>query len=263
MDIMDGGDVGNLISKVFKQNKRFKEAHLAYLAKKIVSVLNVMHGLELAHCDVKPENMFISRNGRVVLGDFGLAQEGKTFNKFQGTPAYMDHSRLRGENYGCEADFWSLGISLIEMIRGETPAESYCTDTMQDEEELIEAIRASPTPTLTKGSSELIDFVALTLRADYEHKRLETHPFLDLACSQQEFADFIKDVTPAKAPWWRRWNKPCVVPVGGTEADKPKTSNVFKRCLDRAKRFTQGRVRGFFSCEHSPFRVSGCEGRGL
>lgn len=74
------------------------------------------HGL--VHADLKPENLFMPRDGRVRVLDFGLARTSGASGGASGTPAYMAPERWRGTPMTGAADVWSLGLILYELIAG-------------------------------------------------------------------------------------------------------------------------------------------------
>ncbi len=80
------------------------------------------HRCGLVHADLKPENIVISRHGRVRVVDFGLARlAGDGPNAASGTPAYMAPERWRGAPPTGAIDVWSLGVTLHELIAGRRP----------------------------------------------------------------------------------------------------------------------------------------------
>jgi len=79
------------------------------------------------HRDVKPENILIKQNV-FKLADFGFCKELKSESHMTktmlGSPLYMAPEVLRGESYTSNADIWSLGVILYEMLVGRCPFES-------------------------------------------------------------------------------------------------------------------------------------------
>lgn len=76
------------------------------------------------HRDIKPDNILFNSQGFVKLTDFGITKqmdEEYLAATFVGTMPYMSPERMEGEKYGFEADIWSLGIVLYELITGSYP----------------------------------------------------------------------------------------------------------------------------------------------
>src|SRR5467141_118968 len=101
------------------------EDALAY-AIQISEALTEAHSKGIVHRDVKPENIMVTREGRIKVMDFGLAKlkgGGKLtrVGLTVGTITYMSPEQAQGNIVDHRTDIWSLGIVLYEMVAGEAP----------------------------------------------------------------------------------------------------------------------------------------------
>lgn len=118
------------------------------------AILQVISGLEAAasigilHRDVKPSNCFVHREGRVLVGDFGLSVaasghgsgESKTI---LGTPGFASPEQLRGERLDVRSDIYSVGATLFYLLSGRAPFDDRSTTN------LIARVATEPPPSLT------------------------------------------------------------------------------------------------------------------
>ncbi|MET8373110.1 protein kinase [Micromonospora profundi] len=101
-------------------------AHAARIGLGVLGALRAAHRAGVLHRDVKPANVLLAHDGRVVLTDFGLAtlpgdprmtQTGMVL----GSPAYLAPERATDGEVGPAADLWSLGATLYAAVEGRTP----------------------------------------------------------------------------------------------------------------------------------------------
>ena len=102
----------------------------AEIGAAVLSVLRASHAAGILHRDVKPSNVLVCDDGRVLLTDFGLAvhlprggrESGDTMpSGIEGSPAYLAPERVHGMP-GMEAsDLWSLGVTLYMAVEGFSP----------------------------------------------------------------------------------------------------------------------------------------------
>ncbi|WP_310113918.1 Stk1 family PASTA domain-containing Ser/Thr kinase [Pseudarthrobacter oxydans] len=90
----------------------------------VVEGLGAAHAAGFIHRDVKPENVLISDDGRIKIGDFGLARAVTTSTStgaLIGTVAYLSPELVLGRPADARSDIYSLGIMLYEMLTGQQP----------------------------------------------------------------------------------------------------------------------------------------------
>ncbi|MFH8973278.1 serine/threonine-protein kinase [Streptomyces sp. NPDC017890] len=122
MELVDGG---SLADRVLSHGP-VDAAEAARIGIALLDALRTAHAAGILHRDVKPSNVLVAEDGRVVLTDFGVAQvAGATTltetGSFVGSPEYTAPERMSGAGTGPESDLWSLGVLLCAVLSGASP----------------------------------------------------------------------------------------------------------------------------------------------
>ncbi|MGP3771245.1 serine/threonine-protein kinase [Streptomyces sp. SDT5-1] len=101
-------------------------ARAAHIGAEVLAALRAAHDVGVLHRDVKPGNVLLSNDGRVVLTDFGIAMVEGTqaltmTGEVIGSPEFLAPERALGRTPGPESDLWSLGVLLYASVEGHSP----------------------------------------------------------------------------------------------------------------------------------------------
>lgn len=105
------------------KNKGLRTSHATFYAAEIICGLEYLHKQGITHRDLKPENILL-KEGHISIGDFGISKckiEEWTENSWWGTKAYISPEMYKSKEYDNRVDWWSLGIIIYFMLKGETP----------------------------------------------------------------------------------------------------------------------------------------------
>ncbi|MFJ3619021.1 serine/threonine-protein kinase [Streptomyces iakyrus] len=148
MELVEGRSLADAV----KEEERIEPREAARIGLWVLRALRAAHTAGVLHRDIKPGNVLLARDGRVLLTDFGIAQiEGDTTitrtGEVVGSVDYLAPERVRGHDPGPSSDLWALGATLYTAVEGRSPfRRTTPLTTMQAvvEEEAAELRHAGP-----------------------------------------------------------------------------------------------------------------------
>ncbi len=134
MEYVDGTTLRNILAT----RTPLDSGEAREIALQFLSGLGAIHEAGLVHRDVKPENIMLTRAGRVVLMDFGIAKAAASGGTIAGTPAYWPPEQAAGAPADPRADIFAAGLLLAEMVAPSGVREQ------ERREALLRGLRADP-----------------------------------------------------------------------------------------------------------------------
>ena len=120
MELVEGINLKKYIEKAGAMGER----EAVEVAMQVAKGLEAAHEQGIIHRDIKPQNIIISREGKIKVADFGIARMVSTetsTTSSMGSVHYISPEQARGSACDARSDIYSLGITLYEMVTGQVP----------------------------------------------------------------------------------------------------------------------------------------------
>ncbi len=106
----------------------------------LAQALDALHRIGMVHCDLKPSNILVTREGRLVLIDFGISTALRSSGRggeeaFEGTPAFMAPEQIRREAPTAATDWYAYGIILYRILSGRLPHDGSIANILLGKQE--------------------------------------------------------------------------------------------------------------------------------
>ena len=172
MPLMECGSIAGILKHRFQDGLQ-DEVLIASILKEVLLALEYFHQHNQIHRDIKAGNILMSSEGKICLGDFGVASKlriGNNARTFTGSPCWMAPEVMdsgNGRGYDCKVDIWSFGITAIELAKGRPPLIEHTPM------KIILLVRNSEPPLLGKEErfgSSFKEMVNLCLQKDSERR---------------------------------------------------------------------------------------------
>ncbi|MET4134517.1 beta-lactam-binding protein with PASTA domain/serine/threonine protein kinase [Pseudarthrobacter sp. PvP090] len=210
---------GHTLRDVLKDKGALPPRLALALIDPVVEGLGAAHEAGLIHRDIKPENVLIADDGRIKLGDFGLARAISTSTStgaLIGTVAYLSPELVLGRQADARSDIYSVGIMLYEMITGRQPFDGEVP--IQVAYQHVNSSVGAPSVLVPGLAAEIDELVQWCTANDPDKRPVDGYALLsELRHIRRNLSDAELDLQPPAA----RPALPAVPPPPGPPARRP------------------------------------------
>jgi eukaryotic-like serine/threonine-protein kinase len=165
-DFPDRNDIFSTLGPDTRDGGELDVERLREGMRQLASGLHALHSAGKLHRDVKPSNVLVRQDRRVVIVDFGLAANislksvaGTDLHHVMGTPAYMAPEQATGQRLTAAADWYAVGVMLFQALTGRLPFRGTAMQMLIDRQTL----RPPPPSSVTNGVPADLDRLCVDL----------------------------------------------------------------------------------------------------
>lgn len=197
MDYADGGDVHERIARTRKAGRTFPEEKILRWFTQAALALKYMHDKHILHRDLKSQNLFLTSQDQLKVGDFGISKVLENTSAFAkttiGTPYYLSPEICMERPYSYASDMWALGCILYELVALRVPFDA---SSLQS---LVTKITRGPAPVLPGHVSAELRQLCSDLLQREQNSRPSAPEIIQRPIVQAEIRRMLREEQAKKA----------------------------------------------------------------
>jgi len=195
---------GNTLESVMATQGALPLSRVGVWAGDLANALSRAHRAGIIHGDVKPANIFVTEEGHIKLGDFGIARFATQVSgtgRLVGTPAYLSPEQIKGEAQDHRSDIFSLGIILYQLATGVRPFDGSSVIAV-----CAQIVAAVPPPPSHHNPELPKEFDRIVMRCLAKDPKARYSSGESLAASLYPFARSKAEASPSRLSfsWWKK-----------------------------------------------------------
>ena len=195
---------GKTLESVMATEGALPLSRVGVWAGDLANALNRAHRAGIIHGDVKPANIFVTEEGHIKLGDFGIARFATQVSgtgRLVGTPAYLSPEQIKGETQDHRSDIFSLGIILYQLAAGVRPFDGSSVAAV-----CAQIVAAEPPPPSHHNPDLPKEFDRIVMRCLAKNPDARYGSGESLAASLYPFARNKAEAAPNRFnfSWWKK-----------------------------------------------------------